>query len=272
MSVDLGELKQRQRQMWASGDFPSVAKRIASVGEDVVEAAEIEPGMEVLDVAAGAGNAAIPAAREGGKVIASDLTPELFDAGRRTAAQAGVELEWVEADAEDLPFDEGRFDRVLSTFGAMFAPRHDRTASELSRVTKPGGRIVMANWTPEGAVGRMFATIGSYVPPAPGVDAPPVLWGTEGHVRELLEPHGVQLSFERRMCRLYDESPGSYIDFLGSVFGPMMGAKAMLEAEGRWDQLRQELVELFESFAVDDDTAPFVADMEWLLVRGEKAG
>src|SRR3954447_6614390 len=139
MDVELGELKQRQRQMWATGDFPSVARRL-DVGEDVVDAAEIERGMEILDVAAGSGNAAIRAAREGAKVIASDLTPELFDAGRRNAADAGVELDWVEADAEHLPFEDACFDRVLSTFGAMFAPRHDRTASELSRVTKPGGR------------------------------------------------------------------------------------------------------------------------------------
>src|SRR3954470_21800173 len=129
--------------MWASGDYPSVADRIAQVGRDVVEAAQVGPGQDVLDVAAGAGNAAIPAAVAGAKVTASDLTPELFDRGRENAEAAGVELEWVEADAEDLPFDDASFDRVISTFGAMFAPRHQRAAAELVRVCRPGGRIAM---------------------------------------------------------------------------------------------------------------------------------
>jgi ubiquinone/menaquinone biosynthesis C-methylase UbiE len=270
MDTQVEELKRNQRAMWASGDYPSIAERIAAVGEAVVEAAEIEPDMDVLDVAAGAGNASIPAAARGARVVASDLTPELFEAGRRTAAERGVELEWVEADAEHLPFDDASFDRVLSTFGAMFAPRHQRTADELARVCRPGGLVAMANWTLEGAAGRMFGVIGGYMPPPPDFVERPPMWGNEDHVRELFEPHGLDLRLERRMVRLTDESAVAYVDYMAERFGPMMGARRALEPEGRWEQLREELAGVFESTQVEDGSAPFAWDMEYLLVLGRK--
>ncbi len=268
--MDVDELKQGQRAMWASGDYPSIAERIAAVGEAVVEAAAIGPDMDVLDVAAGAGNASIPAAATGARVVASDLTPELFDAGRRKAAERGVELEWVEADAENLPFEDASFDRVLSTFGAMFAPRHQRTADELARVCKRGGAVAMANWTLEGAAGRMFGVMGSYMPPPPDFVERPPLWGTEDHVRELFSPHGLDLSLERRVVRLKDESAEAYVDYMAENFGPMMAARGQLEADGRWAQLRGELAGVFESTQVEDDSAPFAWEMEYLLVLGRK--
>jgi ubiquinone/menaquinone biosynthesis C-methylase UbiE len=264
------EIKERHRQMWASGDYPSVADRIADVGEAVVQAAEVGPGQEVLDVAAGAGNASIPAAVAGAKVTASDLTPELFDAGRAKAAAAGVELDWVQADAEDLPFEDASFDRVLSTFGAMFAPRHQQTADELARVCRPGGTIAMANWTPEGAAGRMFGLQSSYMPPLPDFASPPPLWGTEDHVREVFGPHNLDLRFERRNVRFQEESPDAFVDWMSQNFGPMMGAKAMLEPEGKWDELRGKLIEGFASYEVDDGQDGFSWDQEYLLVLGAK--
>lgn len=266
----MDELKQRQRAMWASGDFPSVAERIRDVGVAIVDAAEIGPDMDVLDVAAGSGNVAVPAAVKGARVVASDLTPELFEAGRRNAQAAGVELEWVEADAEDLPFDDGSFDRVLTAFGAMFAPRHQRTADELARACAPGGTVAMANWTPEGVVGQMFGLMSSHMPPPPDYASPPPLWGVEDHVRGLFEPHELDLRFERRTTRFRDESADAYVGFMESVFGPMMAAKALLAEKGEWDEVRGQLVSLFDRYAVQDDEAPWAGEAEYLLVLGRK--
>ncbi len=266
----MDELKQRQRAMWATGDFPTVAEKIAEVGSATVEAADVGPDMDVLDVAAGAGNAAIPAAVRGARVVASDLTPEMFETGRRKAAEAGVELEWVEADAEDLPFEDGRFDRVLTTFGAMFAPRHQRTADELVRVCRPGGAVVMANWTPPGAVGQMFKLMSSHMPPPPDYASPPPMWGTEDHVRELFAPHDLDLSFEHRFQRLRDDSADSYITFMETYFGPMIAAKGLLSQSDEWDGVRAGLVSLYDDFVVEDDSSPWAADAEYLLVVGRK--
>lgn len=172
--------------MWTSGDYPAVAAElIPTLGAELVRHCRISAGQRVLDVGAGAGNAAIPAAQAGAVVTASDLTPELFDVGRRNAATAGVELDWVEADAEALPFADGEFDAVISCVGAMFAPHHQQTAYELLRVCRPGGTVGMLNWTPEGFIGGLFATMGPYTPPPPPGAQPPPLWGSEQHVREL---------------------------------------------------------------------------------------
>ncbi|MGH3674856.1 MAG: class I SAM-dependent methyltransferase, partial [Mycobacterium sp.] len=179
-------LKARHRAIWASGDYPKVATDlIAALGPTIVAAAGITKGQRVLDVAAGNGNASIPAAETGASVVASDLTPELLDAGRNVAAARGVEVEWIEADAEALPFGDNEFDAVISVVGAMFAPHHDRAAGEMLRVCKPGGVIAMINWTPEGLIGQLFATMRPYAPPPPPGVQPPPLWGNESHVRRL---------------------------------------------------------------------------------------
>ena len=180
------ELKARHRKMWASGDYPSMVETfLLPLGPTLVEACGITAGMRVLDVAAGTGNASIPAAKTGAEVTASDLTPELFEAGRRRARAEGVELEWIEGDAENLPFDDESYDIVMSSIGAMFAPHHQEVADELVRVCRPGGTIGMLNWTPEGMIGALFRTMGPFAPPPPPGAQPAPLWGSEEHLEEL---------------------------------------------------------------------------------------
>ena len=181
------ELKARHRKMWASGDYPGMVETfLTPLGPRLAEACQVGPGTRVLDVAAGTGNASIAAAQAGAHVTASDLTPELFEAGRARAAAAGVELEWVAADAERLPFEDESYDVVMSSIGVMFAPHHQLAADELVRVCRPGGTIGLLSWTPEGMVGGLFRTIGPFAPPPPPGASPPPLWGSEAHVRELL--------------------------------------------------------------------------------------
>ena len=181
------ELKARHRAMWASGDYPSMVETfLLPLGPRLVAAAGIGPGMRVLDVAAGTGNASLPAADAGARVTAADLTPELLDAGRRRADAAGLELEWVQADAEHLPFDDESFDVVMSCIGVMFAPHHQDAADELVRVCRPGGTLALLSWTPEGMLGALFKTMATFAPPPPAGAQPPPLWGSEEHLRELL--------------------------------------------------------------------------------------
>ena len=180
-------LKAKHRTMWGLGDYPDVAARlIPELGPVLVTAAGIRPGERVLDVAAGTGNVAVPAALAGADVVASDLTPELFTAGRAFAERQGVTVRWEEADAEALPYADDSFDAVLSCVGVMFAPHHQQAADELVRVARPGGRIGLISWTPEGFVGDLFKTMKPYVPPPPPGAQPPPLWGDEAHVRALL--------------------------------------------------------------------------------------
>src|SRR5262249_13609337 len=190
------EAQLQARALWSSGDFPRAAEQIAEVGEVTVERAGIHPEDVVLDVACGAGNATIPAARAAAKTVGLDITPELIEAGKRKAREAGVEIEWVEGDAQDMPFDDESFDVVLSVSGCMFAPDHAKAAAELARVLKPGGRLVVAAWRPEGNVGRMFGTIVQHLPPPPDGFQPPPLWGTEQHVRGIFGGTGIELELE----------------------------------------------------------------------------
>lgn len=179
-------LKAKHRAMWASGDYPTLAHDLIwSLGPRVVEFAGVRPGERVVDVAAGSGNAAIPAALRGATVVATDLTPELFGEGHRRAAEAGAELEWLPADAEALPFDDDSFDVALSCVGVMFAPHHERSAAELVRVVRPGGRIGLLSWTPEGFIGQLFKALKPFNAPLPTGAQPAPLWGDEAHVREL---------------------------------------------------------------------------------------
>jgi ubiquinone/menaquinone biosynthesis C-methylase UbiE len=197
----MDEFKERQRAMWAVGDYATLSEHIRHVGEHLVESAGVDPGTRVLDVACGTGNAAIPAARAGGDVTGLDITPELLEGGRRKAAEAGVEVEWIEGDAEELPFADGAFDRVFSTFGHMFAPRHRQTADEMSRVCRDGGAIGICCWTPEGVTGELFGAMASYMPPPPDYARPPLLWGTQEHVREMFESAS-DFRFERRSATI----------------------------------------------------------------------
>ena len=181
------ELKARHRAMWASGDYPDMVETfLLPLGPKLVEACGISPGNVVLDVAAGTGNASIPAAKTDAQVTASDLTPELLEAGRARAESEGLALEWVQADAEQLPFEDGSFDVVISSIGAMFAPHHQQVADELVRVCRLGGKIGLLSWTPEGLVGALFRTMGPFVPAPPPGAQPPPLWGSEQHVSRVV--------------------------------------------------------------------------------------
>ena len=271
MALDVAGFKQMQRKIWSSGDYPEVAHLIESAAEHVVNVAGVEAGQDVLDVATGSGNVAILAAQRGAKVTGLDITPELFDAGRARAAEANVEVEWVEGDAEDLPYDEGSFDRALSTFGTMFAPRHEVAAGELVRVTKPGGTIAVAAWTPEGINGQMFKTVASHMPPPPPELKPPALWGNEEHMRSLLEPQSVALEFERAVVDFEDESIDAWLAYGEEKLGPMVMARAVLEPQGKWDALRADLRSLYERENLNDDGSFRVAP-EYLVTVARKPG
>jgi ubiquinone/menaquinone biosynthesis C-methylase UbiE len=238
------DLQEQGRRVWGAGNWDEVADYVGQVGEPLLDAIGLEPGMRLLDIGAGSGGSvAIPAARRGADVVASDLVSAHFEAGRRRAADAGVEIEWVEADALDLPFEDGSFDRVTSTFGHMFAPDHALAASEMARVCKPGGVIGFACWTPEGLIGQMFKITGSFMPPPPEGVLPPPLWGSEAHVRELFEPLGFELEFERKVNVFTHESFDEYNEHFESNFGPMVTVKAMLGE--RFEELTAATHELF---------------------------
>jgi ubiquinone/menaquinone biosynthesis C-methylase UbiE len=211
------------KTMWGAGNYAAVADKIGETGGACVERAGVGPGMDVLDVACGTGNATIPAARVGARVTGLDFSPALLAIARERAADAMVEVEWIEGDAQELPFADGSFDRVVSTFGHMFAPDHVRMAAEMKRVVRPDGRIGICCWTPTGAIGRMFRTIAELVPPPPG-SASPLLWGTQEHVRELL----CEAEFERHEAEWRDASVESYADFMLESFGPLLNAQEVL--------------------------------------------
>ena len=246
----LDEFKQRQRAMWAAGDYAPLSLHIAHVGERVVATAGVEPGMQVLDVACGTGNAALPAARAGAQVVGLDITPALLERGREKAAAERLEIEWVEGDAEQLPFEDDRFNRVFSTFGHMFAPRHERTAREMVRVCREGGVIAICCWTPEGTVGDVFATSASFMPPPPDYAQPPILWGTEAHVRELF-PEARDFGFERHSATIEWESARSFADYFFARFGPLVTARQALGE--RFDELGEKLIAIFEERNEADD-------------------
>ena len=222
------ELKARHRAMWASGDYPSMVETfLLPLGPRLVEACGIGPGMRVLDVAAGTGNASLPAAERGASVTASDLTPELLEAGRRRAEAAGLELQWVAADAENLPFDDESFDVVMSSIGAMFAPRHQEVADQLVRVCRPGGTIGLLSWTPEGMIGALFRTMGPFAPPPPPGAQPPPLWGSEDHVRELFGDRVEFRTMDRDMLDIDAfKRPRDWGEHFKERYGPTITAQA----------------------------------------------
>ena len=263
------ELKAKHRKMWASGDYPSMVETfLTPLGPRLVEAAGIGAGDRVLDVAAGTGNASLPAAATGAKVTASDLTPELFEAGRARAAEAGVELEWAEADAESLPFEDGSFDTVISSIGVMFAPHHQAAAEEMVRVCRPGGKIGLLSWTPEGMIGALFKTMGGFMPaPPPGVQPPP-LWGSEDHLRELF---GDRVELENVERGLLDvtafQRPDDYGEHFKQRYGPTIAARANAEKEGRAEEFDQALSDFCAEWnRGSEDDARF--EMEYLLTVG----
>jgi ubiquinone/menaquinone biosynthesis C-methylase UbiE len=227
------ELKAHARTMWALGDYHRFAKQFVwDFGPELVRACRIGPGQRVLDVAAGSGNVALRAAEAGAQVVASDLTPENLAAGRREAEARGLELEWVEADAEALPFAGGEFDVVTSSVGVMFAPDHQAAADELLRVCRSGGTIGLISYTPDGGVGEFFEIFERRLPPAPPGVLPAVLWGREDHVRELFGDRVEALQLTRKEAvERYDGSPRDYCDYYKAHFGPVAAFFAMLSEE-----------------------------------------
>lgn len=251
----LNAVRTKHRALWALGDYPAVATEvIPALGPILVQAAGVRPGDRVLDVAAGSGNAAIPAALAGAHVVASDLTPELFDAGRAAAAASGAELTWTEADAHALPFDDAAFDTVLSCVGVMFAPFHRTAAGELLRVTRPGGTIGLVAWTPAGFIGQMFAEMKPYAPaPPPGAEPPP-LWGDEEHVRALLGDGVTDVRAEVRSLPVARFASGTeFRDFFKSVYGPTIAVyRNVADDAARTAALDQALLDLAARFQAAD--------------------
>lgn len=248
MNVEqLHPVKRQQHEMWTLGDYATFAELLQPAADALVARVGMTPGIRVLDVATGTGNAAIAAAAAGGRVTGLDLTPELFDVARDRARLGGLDIEWIEGDAEQLPFADHSFDRVLSVFGVMFAPDHRRAAAELARVLAPGGTIGVCSWTIEGAFGRMVRLMMSRQPPASGFAPPPGLWGNPGYVTELFSGLDATLSFERDHVVLQHDSAESWIIYLEQTFGPVIYAKAALEDTGGWDALRTDLMNLYSS-------------------------
>jgi SAM-dependent methyltransferase len=239
---DLAAIKQRQQQMWASGDFSVVAAMIVIVAERLCDTADLRAGWRVLDVATGTGNAAIAAARLGCTAVGIDYVPALLERGRLRAAAERLPVELLDGDAEALPFEDGTFDAVTSVFGSMFAPDHAKAAAELARVCRPGGTIALASWTPEGFVGELLRTVGRHVPPPAGVQ-PPTLWGSESHLRELFGDRIESLVVHEQTFTFRFRSPEELVDVFRRTYGPTVKAFAAVEGDAA-DALELDLVEL----------------------------
>ncbi|MDL5198893.1 methyltransferase domain-containing protein [Streptomyces sp. ALI-76-A] len=267
-------LKAKHRAMWAQGDYPSVASEvIPELGAVLVEACDVRPGQRVLDVGAGSGNAAIPAALAGADVVASDLTPELFEAGRLVAAKQGAQLTWQEADAEALPFGDAEFDTVLSCVGVMFAPHHRQAAGEMVRVCRTGGTIGLLSWTPQGFIGRMFAAMKPYAPPPPPGAQPPPLWGDEDHVRGLLGDRVTDVRAERRTVRIdLFPTPEAFRDYFKERYGPTISVYKNIAGEpDRAAALDRDLAALARDGNLAAGQDGTVMEWEYLLVTARRA-
>jgi SAM-dependent methyltransferase len=263
-------LKARHRAMWALGDYHAVATEIIpDLGPVLVQATHLGPEDHVLDVAAGSGNVAIPAAATGAHVIASDLTPELLDQGRDDAEAAGVSLDWQVADAEHLPFDDDSFDAVTSCVGVMFAPHHQAAADELVRVCRPGGRIGLIAWTPTGFIGQMFAAMKPFVAPPPPGAQPPPLWGDIEHVRELFGERVVDIQASQQLLNAGALSdPVAFREYFKANYGPTIAAyRGLSDDPERAAELDQALLDLAERFRTPEGTISW----EYLLVVATKA-
>lgn len=264
-------IKTAHRKMWALGDYPTLAAEvIPDLGHVLVQAAGVRAGDRVLDVAAGAGNAAIAAALAGAKAVASDLTPELLDAGRKEAARRGADLEWREADAEALPFADAEFDTVLSCVGIMFAPHHRDAADEAVRVCRPGGTIGLLNWTPEGFIGRMFGVMRPYAPPPPPGAQPPPLWGSPDHVRSLLGDRVTDFTTRRETVRVdLFGKPEDFRDYFKSRYGPTIAVYRHIAGDPeKVAALDQALADLARDH--DQGTSTLSLEWEYLLVTARR--
>jgi ubiquinone/menaquinone biosynthesis C-methylase UbiE len=256
-------LKARQQGAWSSGDYAVVGTTLQVVGEELCEALDIRSGQKVLDVAAGNGNVSLAAARRWCDVVATDYVPALLDRARERAAAERLDIELREADAEALPFADGRFDVVVSTFGVMFTPDQDRAAAELVRVCRRGGKIGLANWTPEGFIGQLFKTIGKHLPPPAGARSP-ALWGTRARIAELFEPHAASIKSAQRNFVFRYRSPAHWIEIFRTYYGPLLKAFAALEPARR-ETLQHDLEVLIDRFNRSGD-GTMVVPSEYLEI------
>lgn len=268
---DLAAIKQRQQATWASGDFAVVGVTLQIVGELLAEATDVRAGERVIDIAAGNGNATLAAARRFARVTSTDYVPALLEKGRARAAAEGLAIDFREADAEALPFPDASFDVALSTFGVMFAPDQARAAAEMRRVVRPGGRIGMANWTPDGFIGQLFKAVGKHIPPPAGL-ASPLLWGNEDHVRQLFGADGVQARITRKMFNFRYASPTHWVHVFRDYYGPLNRAFAAL-APTAADALEHDLLALIDRFNIAGPDS-MVAPAEYLeiVLTREAAG
>jgi SAM-dependent methyltransferase len=269
-AVDRSQVAAKHRAMWASGDYAKLATELVSpLGPVLVQATGIARGDRVLDVAAGTGNAAIPAAETGASVVASDLVPELLEQGGRQAAERGVDLEWREANAHELPFGDDEFDVVMSCIGVMFAPFHQLAAGELVRVCKPGGRIGLISWTPEGHIGQLWAAMKPYAPAPPPGAQPPPLWGQSDHVRALFGDRVTDLVTERRMLTVDHFTDGAeFRDYFKTVYGPTISVYRNIEGDpDRVAALDADIAKVGDSVLSDSSTM----EWEYLLLTARKA-
>ena len=267
-TIDLAAVKTRQQATWASGDYAEIATLIVPVAERLTDTADLQAGSRVLDVASGSGNAAIAAARLGGVVTGIDYVPSLLERGRERAAAERLDVDFRPGDAEEIPFADESFDAVTSVFGSMFAPDHRRAAAEIIRVTRPGGTVALASWTPEGFIGSMFATVASHIPPPPGL-ASPLLWGTRAHLAELFGPQ-VTWTHHPRTFTFRFASAEAFVETFAAYYGPTLKA---LEAAGpERDALTRDLLDLARSWNRLERPGPIAVPSSYLESIGRKGG
>jgi ubiquinone/menaquinone biosynthesis C-methylase UbiE len=260
---DLAALKTRQQASWSSGDYAVVGTTLQIVGEELCEALDIRSGQKVLDVAAGNGNVSLAAARRFCNVVATDYVPALLDRARERAEAERLTIEFREADAEALPFNDGHFDVVVSTFGVMFTADHDRAAAELIRVTKRGGKIGMANWTPEGFIGQLFKTIGKHLPPPPGAKSP-ALWGARARINEMFETHASSIKSAQRNFVFRYRSADHWLEVFKTYYGPVLKTFAALDP-AQQAALESDLKALIAQFNRSSDST-MVVPSEYLEI------
>jgi SAM-dependent methyltransferase len=266
-SAELAAIKERQKGAWSSGDYSLIGTTLQIVGEQLCEALDLRAGQSVLDVAAGNGNVSLAAARRWCDVVATDYVPELLERARERARAERLPITFAEADAEALPFEDERFDVIVSTFGVMFTPNQERAANEMLRVCKPGGKIGLANWTPNGFIGSLFKTLAKHVPPPPKAKSP-ALWGTRDRLNELFSEHASLIVHEESEFVLRYRSPEHWLDVFKTYYGPLLKAFSTLPAEGQ-TQLQDDLLSLIARFNRAHDGTMVVPSeyLEVVIVR-----
>jgi ubiquinone/menaquinone biosynthesis C-methylase UbiE len=265
--MDVAAFKEGQKTVWSLGEFADIAHMIRSASDTILDKAAVSGGDELLDVACGTGNLAIPAAQRGANVTAMDITPKLLEVARAEAAEFGLEIEFAEGDAEALAYADDSFDKSISVFGMIFAPQHELAASEMTRVTRPGGTVAITAWTKTGMNGSLFQVLGRHMPPPPEGMPSPNDWGEENYVEEQF-PDGIKWDFSREIVTFRAPSVEDWIAFNEVKLGPMVVAKAALSAQDKWEPLREDLAEHYEKFNVATDGS-FAGEAEYMLAIGE---